>query len=199
MDAACQESPGCSYTLHSSITTLCVQNIFSFQIDHNFDIHNETFKYKEFSITLMLPTIQEMMRQIFPVYQNINDATHEMAEGKILQSLNKHSSITPGGEGCVCSSGVLVCKAKYFHRHQKQFRLSRRGKLCATLAVAGQGRGWLGGAAIITSTTQFLHFRELADYTQLAVATSPHPVIRELSTGLRDRWKHLLGLPQLSI
>ena len=47
----------------------------------------------------MFPTIQEMMRWIFPVYQNINDATHEMAAGKILQSLNKHSSITPGGEG----------------------------------------------------------------------------------------------------
>ena len=66
-------------------------------LDHNFDIHNETFKYKEFSITLMLPTIQEMMRWIFPVYLNINDATHEMAAGKILQSLNKHSSIAAGG------------------------------------------------------------------------------------------------------
>ena len=86
---------------------------------YNFDIHNETFKYKEFSLTLMFPTIQEMMRWIFPVYLNINDATHEMAAGKILQSLNKHSSITPGGKGCICSSGVLVCKAKYFHRHQK--------------------------------------------------------------------------------
>ena len=66
-------------------------------LDHNFDIHNETFKYKEFSLTLMFPTIQEMMRWIFPVYQNINDATHEMAEGEILQSLNKHSFIAAGG------------------------------------------------------------------------------------------------------
>ena len=41
------------------------------------------------------------MRWIFPVYLNINDATHEMAAGKILQSLNKHSSITtaPTREG----------------------------------------------------------------------------------------------------
>ena len=47
MDAACQESPGCSYTLHSSITTLC----FILFLDHNFYIHNETFKFKEFSLT----------------------------------------------------------------------------------------------------------------------------------------------------
>ena len=60
---------------------LCVFKTYSVfrYLDHNFDIHNETFKYKEFSITLMLPTIQEMMRWIFPVYLNINDATHEMA------------------------------------------------------------------------------------------------------------------------